>query len=525
MQRVAGTRRDLIVAASLANLLGLAIYANVLDPSNAYFLDRPTTAGEYLGSLAVVLAIAGIGMALAAAYRRSTSWMARGLEVIFFAGLAVAIHGLRPQLDDLFEGEGAKRAAGIAVEAARNLAMLAALLPLARRRAIRRAAATVLLVLSPAAILFPANLLWKTAGALSGAEAKRFLERPRAPLRTERRDGPRVVILLLDELDQFLAFDDRDPGLRLPVLDGLAGTSFHGTRAHSPAMVTDEAIPSLLTGRTVRDSRPAGPSDHRLLFADGSVALFSEAGNVLRAATDAGHNVSLVGWYHPYCRVLGDDVASCASGSYLEPAPPGFANAFLRQSRHLLASWPFGKRVLDAMGAPRFTVTHRRFHGESWKRVHEQAREALGDARFDLVFVHYPLPHPPGIWDPDARRILVDEPGSYDGNLALTDESLGELLETIDAGPRGAATIVVVLSDHGKRVPGLDLWLPSDRLPKGAARPIPFIVRVPGGTGIADDTPFEATVLHDLVPELLGGRLTTSEAVKDWISARDEGRR
>lgn len=513
------SRRDVIVAVSLANWLGLPIYANVLDPSHAYFLDLPVTAAAYLGSLAVVGVMAALGVVLAVAYRRSKGWGARALELLFFVGVALALHGTRPQLDDLFAEDSGKRIVGIAVEATRNLALAAVLLPVSRRRTVRRAVSTFLLVLSPAAVLYSGHVLVRTMGALSGADARLFVERPRAALQPTR-SGPRVVILLMDELDQFLAFDDRTPDLHLPVLDGLAGTSFHGTRARAPAMTTDEAIPALLTGHTVLRVREAGPSDQWLFFDDGSTALFSDADTVLRAATASGRNVSLVGWYHPYCRVLGDDVANCVSGSYLEPEILGFAGAFLQQSSLLVASWPYGRSILQELGAPKLTVMRRRYHGESWKRVQKQAREVVGDPRFDLVFVHYPLPHPPGIWDPEKRQILVDEPGTYDGNLALADESLGTLLDAIEAGPRGAETYLVLLSDHGKRITGLDRWLPSARLPDGGSRPIPFLVRVPGGAAVSFDTPFDAVVLHELVPELLEGRLTTSDAVRDWIAAR-----
>jgi len=488
----------------------------VLDTSSGYFLEHPPSATAYLGTFAVVVVLAAIGVAGAYGYRRAQEHppAKRALEVAFFVGLAFAVQGARVQLEDR---------AGMAVEMLRNLTLGFAILPANLRTKFRHALATILLVASPFAAITAGQVLWKTARAASGADAPLFAVKPPAPL-VPTRSGPRVVVLVMDELDQFLAFDDRPAGLALPVLDAFAASSFHGTRAQPPAMLTERAVPSLLTGRRVVSTGDAGPSDHRLVFDDRSSALFSETETFLETATRSGRNVSLVGWYHPYCRIFGDSVASCSGRPYAPPDAKGlgfaeglgFFDVFRRQTSALLANWPMAAFGLLKIGALMDGASREQWHIETWQLIQERARAHVGDPRFDLVFVHYPLPHLPGIWNLETQKLDGDK-GTYEGNMALADASLGELLAAIDAGPRASETFVVIVSDHGKRV-FVKNWLPSPRLRDGEPRPIPFLVRVPGGAGLAYDTPFEATRVHALVPALLDGQVTSSDAVRDWVA-------
>lgn len=510
---------------SLANLLGLRLFAAVLDPSTGYFLDRPRTVATYLGTLTPILGLMSAGIALALVYRRVTGHAKRAVEVIFFAGAAAAIHGTHATVEDLLTSESAKYATGLVTAGAAVLVLVTALAPAALRFRFRRGAETVLLVLSPFVAITSGQVLMGAWRAYNGDEARTYAERTPAAMQQER-GGPRVVVLVMDELDQFLAFDDRAAGLAMPVFDALVATSFHGTRARAPAMLTERALPSLLTGRKVVETAAAGASDRLLVFDDGSTARFSDTDTMFRSATAAGKNVALAGFYHPYCRILGDDVASCSSRSY-RPETQGldFTAVFFRQSSALIESFAHGRKVRRLFGTDRMvTGATQRWHIETWKTVDARATEIVADPRFDLVFVHYPLPHPPGIWDPKGERLIEEGRGTYDGNLALADKGLGRLLEKIDGSPRGAETTVIVLADHGKRVKA-KAWLPSPRLRPGESRPVPFVVRAPrgAGSGVSYAAPFETMVVHDLVSELLDGRLGTSEAVRAWIDDRATG--
>ena len=55
-----------------------------------------------------------------------------------------------------------------------------------------------------------------------------------------------------------------------------------------------------------------------------------------------------------------------------------------------------------------------------------QAEALIRDQSISFVFIHLPVPHPPGIYDRSTGRERAG--GTYIDNLALADRSLGELM-------------------------------------------------------------------------------------------------
>jgi arylsulfatase A-like enzyme len=137
------------------------------------------------------------------------------------------------------------------------------------------------------------------------------------------------------------------------------------------------------------------------------------------------------------------------------------------------------------------------------------------------VFVNYPIPHPPMIWD--AKTNSYSERGSYDGNLKLADKSLAELRAAIEGAGLWDRTALLLLSDHPHRhQKGLAATpLPSPRLAPGEPRPVPMILRLPGnGAPGVDPLPVQTISLHDLAPEILEGRIKTLEQAQAWFALR-----
>ena len=63
-----------------------------------------------------------------------------------------------------------------------------------------------------------------------------------------------------------------------------------------------------------------------------------------------------------------------------------------------------------------------------------RAETLIRDQSIDFVFIHLPVPHPPGIYD---RRAGHQRPtGTYIDNLALADRTLGDLMRILDATPQ-----------------------------------------------------------------------------------------
>jgi hypothetical protein len=114
-----------------------------------------------------------------------------------------------------------------------------------------------------------------------------------------------VVWIIFDETDQRLAFEQRPAGLDLPEFDRLRHESLCATNAYAPGDSTAYSMPALTIGQRVSAVSVKRASDLALTLEDsGKVVLWSKAPSVFSAARELSVNTGLVGWYHPYNRVL-----------------------------------------------------------------------------------------------------------------------------------------------------------------------------------------------------------------------------
>ncbi|MDR3723131.1 MAG: hypothetical protein P4K83_01410 [Terracidiphilus sp.] len=109
--------------------------------------------------------------------------------------------------------------------------------------------------------------------------------------------------------------------------------------------------------------------------------------------------------------------------------------------------------------------------------------------------------------------------GNYLDNLALADQSLGELRQAIAQSPLAAHTILVVSSDHSWRVP---IWSSSpgwtkeeDRISheKFDTRPV-FMVHFPGEIqGARVGAPVPELAEHQVLSSMLKGSVSDPESL------------
>ena len=122
----------------------------------------------------------------------------------------------------------------------------------------------------------------------------------------------RVIWVIFDELSEEIVFRGRPAGLQLPNFDRLRAESLHASAAESPSAATLTSLPSLILGRRVTATEPRGPNRVLLtLEGEAKPVEWGEAPNVFDAAYRTGHNTALVGWYHPYGRLLSRSLTKC----------------------------------------------------------------------------------------------------------------------------------------------------------------------------------------------------------------------
>ncbi len=507
----ASFRTDAAVALSFANLCYLRLWSELLtySPADAYKMKLPFSREAYIAVVLNVVVAAAAGLGVAALLRRSgRRWAGVLASILFLAALAIPANALRSVLSNFFQylrspllillgTRGAMMLGG-------TLALAAIVVAVVWTQPVIRFVRNVLLILFPLVPLTFAQSLWRAASY----DASGFEDSPSAPA-LPRRDGPRVLWIVLDEMDQRLAFVDRPSGIQLPELDRLRGESLFAHNAQPPGWETLLAMPALLSGRDVKDAVKGGPHELLLVHPGGQPPVpWRDEPNVFAKARAAGFNTALVGWYHPYCRELASSLTHCewwemsmqynSSGRTLLELMPG-------QTRSL-----FETSLLSLFGQSLST----RAHGHMYREMMPRSLAVAADRAYGLALLHLPVPHAPHAWDRHTGRFdLKNAPvKGYIDSLVLADRSLGEIRRTLEAAGMWQTTTVLVTSDHGYRA--------SKPLDGKTDPRVPFVLKMAGTGAPVDFTPcFNARLTGDLLISVLRGEVSTPQDAARWIEA------
>lgn len=260
----------------------------------------------------------------------------------------------------------------------------------------------------------------------------------------------RIVWILFDELSYDQAFDHLALGIRLPNFDRLSAESVSFSNVKAAGFYTDSIIPSLFVGRRIDQIRSSidgdllynDESNHSWLTYDPNVTLFA-------LAKQNGWSSGVDGGPIPYCRILAQVLNACywVPGSTLSMEDNGASE----EKPALVNALALPNQILAFLTSRRNSTPDQDI--ASYQKINSHAGALIDDNRLRFVYLHFPVPHPPGIYD--RQRHIVRLGGTYLDNLVLADDILGTLLQKIDATPSARQTIVIISSDHSWRTP---LW-------------------------------------------------------------------
>ncbi len=492
--------RDLAIGVSLANLLFIGVWDELLTVGpNSYLRDVSAAS-----VVAVMLDVLLLGTAFAGAVilARRFPPPPQSPYPLHAAKAAFLVAALLPvmRIYDEFHFTKLAQFVSRAVETPDHTIRLSELNPLVPLVVFAIwPAQSVRIVRALVLFLFPLTLVtfgrgaWRLAtGDITAANADRALAVPLSALpSTILHPPPRIVVFLFDELDFRLAYSERPAGVELPELDRLRAEAFFASQAFRPGRRTELSLPALLTGRPVTGDARRGPATLLLTFAGSAppdTVSWADQPNLFDRARALGYNSGVVGWYHPYCRVLAQDLTRC----FWLP----HADAIVRARQQTLP------RQAVALVASLSPLADRHRHIADYRRLLDEARAAVVDTTLGFVLVHLPVPHNPVIFDrrDDALTAHNYSVYGYYDNLVLTDHALGTLRSELEAAGLWNRTTVVLTSDHSRRA--------GERDPR-----VPFVVKLAGrntGDTLTYRKPFNSIALHDLVLALLGGELAQS---------------
>ncbi len=342
----------------------------------------------------------------------------------------------------------------------------------------------------------------------------------------------RVVWIIFDELSEAITFANRPPGLELPNFDRLRTESFHATAADSPAGFTVNSIPSLLLGQRV-EAAPRGPADLEIQMAGRPEASWSSLPNVFDTARGLGFNTALVGWYHPYGRLLNHSLSECFwTAMWLpieveEPSTPeSFAASMWDRARLQADAFPLIHRLPSL--APE--IRYRQQTLDRFEYIRDRAIEVAADPSVGLVFLHLPVPHPPAIYDRARHELTAGGSRGYLDSVALADLTLAALRRHMEETGVWNQTAVLVSSDHSWRISmwrDQREWNQEDETvsPLNSVH-VPFLLKLPGqATGVLYGQSFNTVVSSRIVTAILAGELKLPDGIAPLIGYLRQGDR
>ena len=533
--------RDLSTALSLSNLCFIALWRSLLLPSYSFYYYHtkvPPLPAEYVAVVLDVLLLAALFFIAARITRRSTSnRVKKAARVVFVLALSLPLYGLLSQIDNPSVRRLVMPILGDQIMVARLLftipltaALFLTLVALLKLDKAVSVGVMLILILAPFVLV-----TFSQAAFMAVKYGNAGPESTAPPLAgKEVRKGPRVLWLVFDELDYRTVFSERPATVKLGELDRLASESLFATNAFPPSRETFLAFPALITGKLVSAARRVSPQELMIKFGDDAPAVsWSAQPNIFSRARELGFNTALVGWYHPYCRILGSSLTRCAwlgQGPIANvkeeidrpPASGASAVAFSMYSyaRQLVRAAPVVAVIFPEQDDKGEIV--RRKQVLFFNTMYRQALEAAKDPDLGLVMIHWSIPHFPNIYN-RSEDIVSDGPGrSYLDNLKLVDRTVGNLRREMESEGIWESTVVLVSSDHWwrssewKKQPG---WTAEDESLGGETdHRVPFILKLAGEVqGTTYNSPFNTVLSHDLLLAILSGDVSDTKGAAAWL--------
>lgn len=517
------SREHWLLAISLANLVFLRSWSDLLRLSAGHEAATPAARALLWATLAcIVLLAAGLLLGRRLAGERHTT----AARIALLLMMVTPIDFLAGQLWQMAKETVPRTPFLAAWTALLLLPILAAVgLGLYRRAGPYRAFRAVALILSPLPAILAGNLLW----------ASYAVAPPPAPTLAGPVSNPgqhRVVWLVFDEFDYHLAFPARPASIRMPELDRLRGEGFFAHRASAPAWDTPESMTSYLLGRPV-EKLDLTPGRIRASLTTGETVALATEPTVLSQARALGFDTFLAGWYLPYCQIFGGHATGCAQMSPGVVRTASFGATFLQQWRQIAEEHWLVTRLTPGgrLRAPWFGWGERVDQYLAYQKLRDQGMAMATGPTGRLVLIHFPIPHPLGIYSRKTGDLSLDTSTNSIDNLELVDRTVGHFRRALEEAGHWDSTTLIITSDHPMR-PDIwsanETWTEEEQSLTGNQRrdEIPLLIKpAAAGAPVESHEPVSTIALPALTAEVLAGRITTAAQTAEFLAHPAQTRR
>ncbi len=489
--------QDALVAFSLANLIFIGAWFSALyDLDHGYFNKLRVTAPTLLALATNILLFATVAWFIMRARRRTRSrWFPVLCHVLILVALLFPIDFCRQKIFRIPDYQ-------VVMFLKRPMVLVALLGGLVlfvwKHRWIARGAAVLVGILSPLALATLARIFALLLGLqhLQQHDREPVLAAPALP----KPGAPRVLWIIFDETDQRIAFEQRPPTLKLPEFDRLRNESLYCTNAFPPGDATILSMPQLISGVRLSSVAITEPCDLTVKLAATNIQTTWKAlGSVFGAARQLGVNTGLVGWYHPYARILENDLNYCSW--------------YPHQQFEVVRAARFQDSLINQFGSLGGAVWARTRFASMCRGSLQDSLNLVTNETYGLMLLHLPPPHRPGIYLPDQQRYTawgMPKTTAYFNNLALADRYLGEIRRALDSAGESERTWIVLSADHS--------WRESRLYDARRDLRVPYLVKPPGQPHSSlYSSQFNTVLTHDLLLAILRSELKDAESVGNWL--------
>ncbi|MCE4538161.1 LTA synthase family protein [Pelomonas sp. P7] len=295
----------------------------------------------------------------------------------------------------------------------------------------------------------------------------------------------RVIWLVLDEFDPEVAFHQAlGVAADMPNLQKVRASGVVMTRAASPAGSTDLSLPAMLMGKTVRSLIYDGPGRATLVDTDGQRTPFDTAHSVFGQLPSGPASASMLGFYHPYCKVFALGACTSIGTNMGTQWFDGLANLV-------------PKRITGVLD-PMTRISERQV--AIWPGL-------LADASKTLTVLHLNLPHLPSHYAEAQTGVkATSSTDAYRINLIYTDRVVGEIRQALESAPSSQQQLLIISSDHWWRARGVRTPHPALLMVKLRHDSTPLVI----------DNPVSSYHLAGLTLAFLRGELDSHGDIRQW---------
>jgi len=319
------------------------------------------------------------------------------------------------------------------------------------------------------------------------------------PIPTSKRSAAPIFIFVFDEWSYPRSTTNGEFVPQLKNLRQISEKSVFFQNARSAADSTKQSMPRLLyqtdSALEVRDGETFWSQGGRRIRSSDAASLFSRG-------RDAGYHSSMIGFYLPYRRILGNQVDYCHSFSQ-----QGRPQSLWHKMRFI---------TLDNMGlwhnllTQQISMKHRRAVFCRW--WYDMNQSMLRDT-FDVIdrwpsnslcVFHWPVPHAPFVINPDGsyRGPIDGTSDDYLTSLRALDHFVGRIVDRLQAAGKFEESLLVFTSDHSWR------FDPSSANTTGPEwkRRVPLLIKLPGQTrAVVSDERIVTTQLTPILNAVMQG--------------------